>query len=110
MDIDKVDIEILYVIFINEGVSPMKSLEIKTIIDKTDLKSSYFTINRRINKKLLVNGYLLEGYKVGNSRSYYLSPLALDYLRENILDKEDIYDYVEDVCDYEEENNEMEEN
>ena len=95
LTLDKVDIEIMYSLFVNDAVSPMKGFAIKDIMAKTSLKTSYFTILRRINEKLKTNGYVLDGYKVGNSKSFYLSDKAISYLNENILSKEDVYEYVE---------------
>ena len=91
LEIDKVDIEILYMLFVQEVFSPMNSFTLKKIIENTDLKLSYYSIHRRINKKLIPIGYILEGYKDGNAKSFYLSELAIKYLKENILEKEDVY-------------------
>lgn len=95
LEIDKVDIEILYMLFVQRAVSPMNSFSIKKIIENTDLKLSYYSILRRVNKKLIPIGYLLEGYKDGNSKSFYLSELATKYLKENIIEREDVYDVLE---------------
>lgn len=96
IDIDKVDIEILYMLFVQKVYSPMNSFSVKKIIENTHLNLSYYSILRRINKKLIPIGYLLEGYKDGNAKSFYLSELAIKYLKENILEKEDVYDILED--------------
>lgn len=95
MELDKIDIEILYVMLTNESISAMQSFDIKSIIKNTDLKLSYHTIFRRISKKLIPLGYLLEGYKVSNARTFYLSESAIEYLKVNILEKENVFDLEE---------------
>lgn len=96
MELDKLDIEILYILYCQEAFTDISSLDIKKITETTEIKTSYFTILRRVNKKLKPSEYVLEGYKVGNARTFYLSNKGIDYLKTNILCKEDIYEYVEE--------------
>lgn len=86
MNIDKVDIEILYMLYSQKKISPMKSFSVKNIIDNTNLNLSYHSILRRVSKKLIPSGYLFEGYKDGNSKNYYLSNKGIEYLKENIIE------------------------
>lgn len=105
MEIDKVDIEILYMLFVQNATSPMNSFSINKIIENTDLKLSYYSFLRRINKKLVPLGYLLPGYKDGNAKTHYLSESAIAYLKENIIEREDVFDveeYVDEIVDSEE--------
>ena len=96
MGLDKWDIEILYILYSQEAFTDISSLDIKKIAETTEINTSYFTILRRVNKKLKPNEYVLEGYKIGNTRTFYLSNKGIDYLKTNILCKEDIYEYIEE--------------
>lgn len=96
MGLDKLDIEILYILYSQEAFTDISSLDIKKIAETTEINTSYFTILRRVNKKLKPNEYVLEGYKIGNTRTFYLSNKGIDYLKINILCKEDIYEYIEE--------------
>lgn len=96
MGLDKLDIEILYILYSQEAFTDISSLDIKKIAETTEINTSYFTILRRVNKKLKPNEYVLEGYKIGNTRTFYLSNKGIDYLKTNILCKEDIYEYIEE--------------
>lgn len=96
MGLDKLDIEILYILYSQEAFTDISSLDIKKIAETTEINTSYFTIFRRVNKKLKPNEYVLEGYKIGNTRTFYLSNKGIDYLKTNILCKEDIYEYIEE--------------
>ena len=99
MDIDKIDIEIMYVMFLNKAVTPMSSLSMKRLLENFELSLSYHTILRRINTKLIPNGYLLEGLKNGNSKSFYLTESAIKFMKENVLDKESVFEEVEEIVD-----------
>lgn len=98
--LDKLDVEILYILYQNQIFTDLSSWNIKEIQEFNNIELSYFSILRRINKKLVEMGYVLEGYKVGNTRTFYLSQKGIDYLKDNILCKSEIYEYVEE---YEEE-------
>lgn len=106
MNLDKLDIEIMYILYHKEAFTDISSLDIKSIIAITEINTSYFTILRRINNKLKPSQYIYEGYKVGNSRTFYLSDKGIEYLKTNILCKEDIYEYVEEINELEEFKNE----
>ena len=97
MDIDKIDIEIIYVLFVNKALTPMSSLSMKRLLDNFQLPLSYNTILRRINTKLIPNGYLAEGLKNGNSKSFYLTEFAINFMKENVFDKESVFDIVEEI-------------
>lgn len=95
MVLDKYDIELLYALFVNRKISPIESFKIQDIIDNTELKSSYYTYVRRIQSKLMQMGYVNEGIKESRAKTYYISSEGIKYLQENILDKEDVYEYIE---------------
>lgn len=99
MELDKLDIDILYILYCENALTDISSLEVKKIMDITEMKTSYFTILRRINAKLITNDYISEGYKMGNSRTFYISQKGIEYLKENILCKNDIYEYIEEAED-----------
>lgn len=101
LQLDKVDIEILYVMLVNKAISPMDSFSMKKIISKLQLQLSYYTILRRIKQKLIPLGYLIEGYKNGNSKNYYLSEAAIEYLKVNIIEKENVFEFEEIIEDEE---------
>lgn len=95
LELDKVDIEIMYVLFVNNVCSPMNGFSMNDIMDNVELKLSYYSILRRINNKLIALGYVLNGYKNGNSKSFYLSKEGIDYVKNEILTKEDVFEWVE---------------
>lgn len=92
IELDKFDIEILYVLFVNDKNSPLESFKIKDIIENTELSSSYYTFVNRIQKKLMILEYIKEGYKDGNAKCFYITELGIQYLNENVLSKENIYE------------------
>lgn len=107
MELDKLDIDILYILYGENAFTDISSIDVKKIMATTEISTSYFTILRRINAKLKPNEYIFEGYKLGNTRTFYLSPKGIEYLKENILCKNDIYEYVEeDINNMEELRNE----
>ena len=105
MDIDKIDIEILYVMLVNNAITPMSSFSIKKLLENFELSLSYHTILRRINTKLIPNGYLAEGLKNGNSKSFYLTEFAIKFMKENVFEKENPYEIIEEIVnEFENEN------
>lgn len=103
LDLDRLDLKILYILLLEEKLSPLKSLKVYELIDKIDMKTSYVSLNRRIVKKLVPSGYVNEGYKDGRSKTYYLSNEGRKYFEDKILSKEkDAFELIE--IDNEEEN------
>lgn len=91
-----IDIEILYTLLSNEATSALGSISVKKIIEKSQIPISYHSFLRRIRQKLLPASYLVEGYKIGNTKTFYLSESAIEYLKTNVLkDTEDIFELVE---------------
>ena len=91
-EIDKFDIEILYVLFVNDKTSQLESFKIRDIIENTELCSSYYTYVNRIQKKMIPLGYVKEGYKDGNAKCFYISDSGIQYLNDNILKGENDYE------------------
>ena len=89
--IDKFDIEVLYCLFINDNLSQLNSYKITEIINHTELNSAYYTYVNRL-KKLISIGYVDNGFKDGNAKTYYITKEGIGFLNENILNKEDIYE------------------
>ena len=90
--LDKFDIELMYCLFINDKNSPIQSYRIKDIIDNTDLKASYYTYVNRIQKKLVQLNYIKEGFQEGNAHCYYITEFGTDFLKDNVLKNEDIFE------------------
>lgn len=88
LDIDKVDIEILGILYSEEKISPLYSIQVKDVISKFSYETSYYTIVRRF-QKLIEKGYALEGYKCRNAKAYYLSDKGICFYKEEIIEKED---------------------
>ena len=89
--IDKFDIEVLYCLFINDNLSQLKSYKVTEIIEHTELNSAYYTYVNRL-KKLMAIGYIENGFKDGNAKTYYITKEGIKFLSENVLSKEDIYE------------------
>ena len=89
--IDKMNIELMYCLYVNNKTNRMDSFKVKDIMNNTELKSSYCTYFSRI-KKLQQEGYVAEGVKDGNAACYYISEKGIKYLKENVLDKDYIYE------------------
>jgi hypothetical protein len=91
IEIDKFDIEILYVLFVNDKTTPLESFKIKEIIQNTDSDLSYYTYVTRVQKKMMSLNYIKEGYKDGNAKCFYITDFGIKYLKDNILNTENIY-------------------
>lgn len=87
LDIDKVDIEILFILYSEDKVSPLYSIQVKDVISKFSYEISYYTIVRRF-QKLIEKGYSSEGYKCRNAKAYYLSDKGACFIKDEIIDKE----------------------
>lgn len=85
--------------FVNKASTPMSSISMKRLQDNFEISLSYFTLLRRIKKKLIPAGYVLEGLKNGNSKSFYLTEEAIKYIKENIFDKKNTLDLYEEVIE-----------
>ncbi|WP_297419667.1 hypothetical protein [Clostridium sp.] len=96
LSIDKVDINILYLLYINKNVSPLYSVQLSEIEEYIERTLSYSSVVRR-TLKLLELGYLIEGYKVRRAQTFYLSEKGISFINENIISKENnIYNESED--------------
>jgi len=96
--VDKIDIIILYYLYTNKKLSNFNSSQLKPIIKHFENSSqeqtpAYTTLLRRINI-LLEKELISLGYKVKNSNTYYLSEKGKVFIEENIVKKEDIFDYI----------------
>nr|DAH73359.1 MAG TPA: endonuclease-like protein [Caudoviricetes sp.] len=94
-NIDKFDIEILYCLFVNDCISQLKSFKVNEIINNTDLKSAYYTYVNRL-KKLISKEYIDYGFKDGNAKTYFITKEGIRFLSENVLNKEEIYEEIEE--------------
>jgi predicted transcriptional regulator len=106
MDVDKIDIAIMGILIDQDKTSPLFSIQIKEMMEKLKFKYdvSYPTVIRRL-QKLIEKEYLAEGYKLGNSRNFYLAIKGVNFMQE-MREKENIYiEIVEEI----ENNNELEE-
>ncbi|MEO2601081.1 hypothetical protein [Clostridium butyricum] len=91
-ELDKFDIEILYVLLINQKTTKLQSFKIADIMNNTELKSAYYTFVNRIKNKLIPTGYVGLGFKDGNANTYYISDAGIDFLNNNVLNKENLYE------------------
>ena len=89
--LDKLDIEILYVLCTNKQFSSLSSFKIKDIINHIESSFAYYTFVNRI-KKLVNSGYIANGFKDGNANTYYLTSKGIKFLEDNVFNKEDIYE------------------
>jgi hypothetical protein len=104
-ELDKIDVKILYNLFIDKKSSPLQSVTLGEIIKTTKIELNYSTFFRRIQTKLIPSGYLKLGYKDKKAKTYYLSKEGVDYVQKNIIDvEENIYIEVE-IDENEEDNN-----
>lgn len=93
LNIDKVDINILYCLYKKNRTSPLYSAEIKKIIEFCNTSVSYHTVFRRTHK-LAKEGYLANGYKNGRAITFYLTDKG-EELVHIITDKEEnIYEEI----------------
>jgi DNA-binding Lrp family transcriptional regulator len=90
-DVDKIDIGILSIMETLNKTSPLFSIQIKDIMEKLKFKYdvSYPTVIRRL-QNLIKKEYVGEGYKLGNSRNFYLSNKGISLIQD-IKEKEDVY-------------------
>lgn len=87
VDIDRIDISILYKLYEEDIMSPLCSWQIKDFINKTKINLSYNTILRRVTK-LCDKEFLLYGYKEKKANTYYLSPKGTNFIINEIIEKE----------------------
>jgi len=94
--LDKLDLKILYILLLENKLSPLQSLKVNQLMEQSDMKVSYVTFNRRIVQKLIPIGYIKEGYKEGHSKTYYLSSIGKKFFEENVLSEEnDAFEIIE---------------
>ena len=89
--LDKLDIEILYVLCTNKQISSLSSFKIKDIIQNTEFKLAYYTFVNRV-KKLVDIGYIANGFKDGNANTYYLTSNGVKFLEDNVFNQDDIFE------------------
>lgn len=89
-NIDKKDIDILYYLITNNRIDSLYSAKITDIYNYFKIPISYYTISRRI-KKLIEKEYIKKGYRVSNADTYYLSQKAIDFMNENVLNRESVH-------------------
>lgn len=102
MDLDRLDVELLYLLYLEGKISPIQSFRIVDIMEKTQVKSAYNTFVRRIQEKLIPTNLIAIGYKIRNAKTYYLTELGIEYLNKNVLatEKEErLYEYYDEKGD-----------
>lgn len=81
INIDKVDIEILYIVLANTCTTTISSMTIQDITDAMELnRKSYHTYSKRIKEKLIPLGYIDEGLMDSRSRTYYITKKGIEFL------------------------------
>ncbi|NFH01620.1 hypothetical protein FC831_15360 [Clostridium botulinum] len=96
LNLDKLDLKIIYILLIENKLSPLQSLKVNELMDLVNMNVSYVTFNRRIVSKLIPLEYVIEGYREGHSKTYYLSEKGKKYFENNILSKEkDAFEIIE---------------
>jgi DNA-binding MarR family transcriptional regulator len=91
--IDRMDINILYSLYMKNKTSPLYSAQIKNIIEYCEISSSYNTVVRRAHK-LVNEGYLDMGYNDGRAKTFYLNDKGKELIRV-VTDKEkNIYEEI----------------
>ena len=94
--LDRLDLKIIYILLLNDKLSPLQSFKVNELMNEIDIKTSYVTFNRRIVSKLIPLGYVKEGYKEGHSKTYYLSKEGKIYFEDNVLsEEEDPFEIIE---------------
>lgn len=91
MDVDRVDINILYFLYTNNKVSTFYSSQISEIQDYFSAgnhKLAYYTIVRRI-QKLIEKKYVAEGFKNRNAKTYFILQKGIDFIDN--LDDDIVY-------------------
>lgn len=93
---DKLDLKIIYMLLLENKLSPLQSLKVNELMEHVNMNVSYVTFNRRIVSKLIPLGYIKEGYKEGHSKTYYLTNEGKQYFEENVLSEEsDAFEIIE---------------
>jgi predicted transcriptional regulator len=94
--LDKLDLKIIYMLLLENKLSPLQSLKVNELMEQVNMNVSYVTFNRRIVSKLVPLGYIKEGYKEGHSKTYYLTNDGKQYFEENVLSEEnDAFEIIE---------------
>lgn len=88
LKLDKLDLKIIYVLLLENKLSPLQSLKVNELMAQSKMNISYVTFNRRIVQKLIPLGYVGEGYREGRSKTYYLTNKGKEYFEGNVLSKE----------------------
>lgn len=89
INLDKVDIEIMYCLYRNEKNNSLKSFKTSQIIQETNFELTYYTYKNRINK-LIEIGFVKEGIKDIKAKTFFITQNGIDYLENNILSNMDI--------------------
>lgn len=88
--VDKVDLEILYILLADRCNTPISSMTIQNITDSIEEnKKSYHTYSKRIKEKLIPLKYIKEGMMDSRSRTYYITELGVQLLKSNDMIVED---------------------
>jgi hypothetical protein len=87
IDVDKVDIEILSMLYTLDKLSPLYSCRVVDVVDKFSYPISYYTIVRRF-QKLMEKQYVCEGYKLRNAKTYFLNQKGYDFVKVEIFERE----------------------
>lgn len=96
--LDKLDIEILFLLYRSEKNNQLNSCKIKDLIDIKDScvsKVSYYTVVRRIGK-LVECGFVDIGYKVSNAKTYFINEVGIDYINTEILSCDNAYEDIDE--------------
>ena len=94
--LDKVDIKIIYSLYVNKKVNSLQSYKIKQIQEyNKDLNLAYYTYSLRI-KKLIKSNIINEGTKDGNARTFYITKEGINYIENNVIDNMDLEEYEEE--------------
>lgn len=80
LNIDKIDIEILGVLYAVNSTSSFCSSQIKEIQANCNVEVSYYTVVRRV-QSLIDNHLVEEGFKYRNAKTYYLSEQGKKFIQ-----------------------------
>lgn len=89
INLDKVDIEIMYCLYRNDKNNSLKSFKTSQIIQETNFKLTYYTYKNRINKLINI-GFVKEGIKDIKAKTFFITSDGASYLENNVLSNMDI--------------------
>ena len=82
MNLTKIDIEILHVLYSYDMISDMKSYRVADILDILEYKPAYYTVSKHLSKILIPAGYVAEGMRDSRANTYYITNAGIQYLIE----------------------------